>query len=181
LLPPVLVVLVLPPVPVVALPPVPVVVVELVVVPELELVVVAPELELVVVAPELELVVLAPELELVVLAPELELVLVLVLELELELEVVAMIMHVPALHTPPGQAVPSGALGFEQVPLVGLQTPASWQASGAGQVTGLPPVHTPIWQVSVRLHALPSLQGVASGLSGLEHPVAGLQVPAEWH
>jgi hypothetical protein len=43
-------------------------------------------------------------------------------------------------------------------------------------------VHTPLWQVSVCVHALPSLQIPPSGLAGFEQvPVAGSQVPASWH
>ena len=42
------------------------------------------------------------------------------------------------------QVVPSGAFGFEQVPSVGLQVPARWHSSLAGQVTGFAPVHTPV-------------------------------------
>ena len=50
------------------------------------------------------------------------------------------------------------------------------------QVTGLPPVHTPAWHVSVWVHALPSLHVVASGLFGLLHlPLAESHVPATWH
>ena len=41
------------------------------------------------------------------------------------------------------QAVPFGAVGFEQVPLVGSQTPATWQESAAWQTTGVPPMQTP--------------------------------------
>jgi hypothetical protein len=44
------------------------------------------------------------------------------------------------------------------------------------------PVHTPLWQLSGVVQALPSVQVVPSGLFGLEHtPVAGLQVPGSWH
>jgi hypothetical protein len=50
-----------------------------------------------------------------------------------------------------------------------------------GQTTGFWPVHTPAWQVSVWLHALPSLQPVPSAFAGLEQPVAGLHTPAVWH
>src|SRR3989442_8581704 len=57
--------------------------------------------------------------------------------------------------------------------------PAVWHWSLAVQVTGLAPVQTPERQVSVWVHALPSLQAVPSGASGFEHtPVHGLQVPA---
>src|SRR2546421_257729 len=53
--------------------------------------------------------------------------------------------------------VPSGAAGFEQAPVPGLHVPATWHWSLAVQVTGLLPVHVPLWQVSVWVHALPSL------------------------
>src|SRR5438093_182247 len=80
------------------------------------------------------------------------------------------------------QALPSGLVGFEHVPVVGLQVPASWHWSGAGQTIAFVPVHVPFWQVSACVHALPSLHALPSGLAGFEHvPVAGLQVPASWH
>src|SRR5207249_4671089 len=48
--------------------------------------------------------------------------------------------------------------------------------------TGLAPVQTPTWHVSVCVQALPSLQLVPSGFAGVEQiPVAGLHVPAAWH
>src|SRR5438132_2818840 len=59
---------------------------------------------------------------------------------------------------------------------------AVYHLSEAVQSTGLLPVHTPLWQVSVCVQALPSLQDVALVFTGLEHvPVAGSQVPAVWH
>ena len=77
------------------------------------------------------------------------------------------------------QAVPSGASGFEQAPVEGLQVPATWHWSLAVQVTGLLPVQTPERHVSDWVHALPSLQAVPSGASGFEQtPVERLQVPA---
>jgi hypothetical protein len=77
------------------------------------------------------------------------------------------------------QVVPFAAIGLEQVPLVGLQTPAVWHESEAAQTTGLAPTHAPAWQVSDCVHALPSLQVVPSGAAGVEQPpVAGLHVPA---
>jgi hypothetical protein len=80
----------------------------------------------------------------------------------------------PSLH-----ALPSGLAGFEQVPVAGLQVPALWHWSCAVHTTGLLPVQVPVWQVSVRVQALPSLQALPLGLAGFEHaPVAGLQVPA---
>jgi hypothetical protein len=49
-------------------------------------------------------------------------------------------------------------------------------------VTALAPVHTPLEQVSILVHRLPSLHVVPSFFAGLEHlPVAGAQVPIEWH
>ena len=76
------------------------------------------------------------------------------------------------------QVVPSGLFGFEHVPLAGLQVPTSWHASLAVQTTGLEPVHVPDWQVSVRVHALPSLQLVPFDLAGFEQtPVAVLHAP----
>jgi hypothetical protein len=101
-------------------------------------------------------------------------------------QVVKTPMHVPLrqkspwVHRLPSEhAVPSVAVGFEQTPLVGSQVPATWHASLAVQTTGLLPVQTPLWQVSVWVHALPSLHVVPSVASGLEHvPVLGLHVPA---
>ncbi len=44
------------------------------------------------------------------------------------------------------------------------------------------PAQAPAWQVSLCVQALPSLQGAPLDLTGLlQVPVAGLQVPAEWH
>jgi hypothetical protein len=49
-------------------------------------------------------------------------------------------------------------------------------------VTGLPPVHWPAWQASVRVHALWSSHVVPSAAFGLEHfPLVGSQAPAMWH
>lgn len=61
----------------------------------------------------------------------------------------------PSLH-----AVPFGAVGFEHNPVVGLQTPATWQASLAPQRTVTPAVQMPVWHVSFESHALPSLHTV---------------------
>jgi len=44
------------------------------------------------------------------------------------------------------------------------------------------PVQTPDWQLSLVVHAFPSLQLVPFGAVGVEHvPVTGLHVPATWH
>jgi hypothetical protein len=96
---------------------------------------------------------------------------------------VAPVVHVPALHTSSDpQAVPSVALGLEQVPVDGSQVPAMWQASAAAQVTGLAPTHLPALQASLWVHAFASLHDVPSLAAGFEHaPVEGLQDPAVWH
>jgi hypothetical protein len=80
------------------------------------------------------------------------------------------------------QAVPSGAAGFEQTPVAGLQVPAMWHWSCAAHVTGFVPVQVPAWHTSVCEHAFPSLHDVPFAAGGFEHvPVAGSQVPGRWH
>src|SRR5439155_1018314 len=87
------------------------------------------------------------------------------------------VQALPSLH-----AVPFVFGGLEHTPVVVLQVPTSWHWSEAVQTTGLLLVHTPFWQVSVCVQALPSLHVVPSGLFGFEHtPVDGSQVPAAWH
>src|SRR5437870_3845067 len=87
------------------------------------------------------------------------------------------VQALPSLH-----AVPLLSCGLEHSPVAGLQVPAMWHWSDAVQTTGLLPVQTPLWQVSVWVQAWPSLHAVPSLFPGLEHgPVAGLQVPAAWH
>jgi hypothetical protein len=82
---------------------------------------------------------------------------------------------------PSSQAVPSGRTGLEHAPVAGLQVPAEWQPSAAAHTTGFAPVQTPLWQLSERVQALPSLQAVPFDAVGFEQtPVAGLQVPATW-
>ena len=78
------------------------------------------------------------------------------------------------------QGVPLVARAWEHAPVEVLHTP-TWQASDAVQVTGFEPVQTPAWQVSVCVHAFPSLHVVPFVFAGFEHPVAGLHVPALWH
>jgi hypothetical protein len=80
------------------------------------------------------------------------------------------------------QLVPLGLAGLEQVPFAGLHVPASWHWSLAVHTTRFEPVHVPLWQVSVCVQPLPSLQLVPFGLVGVEQlPFAGSQVPASWH
>jgi hypothetical protein len=45
------------------------------------------------------------------------------------------------------QLVPLAAVGLEQVPVVGLQVPATWHSSLAVQTTGSDPAQVPAWQV----------------------------------
>ena len=43
-------------------------------------------------------------------------------------------------------------------------------------------MHTPAWQVSEVVHALPSLHTEPSSLGGFEHsPLAALHEPGLWH
>jgi hypothetical protein len=75
--------------------------------------------------------------------------------------------------------VPFGFRGWEQVPVAGSQVPAVWHWLSGVHVRGVPPVQTPAWQVSLWVHALPSLQAAPLGFAGSEQsPVAGSQVPA---
>src|SRR5437667_184843 len=98
-------------------------------------------------------------------------------------------MHVPDWHVsvwvhalPSLHAVPFGSFGFEQVAVAGSQVPAPSLRSVLPILTGLEPVQTPVWQVSVCVQALPSLHAVPFGAIGFEQvPVAGSHVPATWH
>jgi hypothetical protein len=83
---------------------------------------------------------------------------------------------------PSSQGAPVTLMGLEQSPVAGSQVPATWHGSSGVHRTGLPPTQVPLWQVSVCVQGLLSLQAVLSGLAGLEQsPVAGLQAPATWH
>src|SRR6185369_3795869 len=81
------------------------------------------------------------------------------------------------------QAVPSGAGTPGHSPVNVSQVPATWHSvRPLLQSTGLLPTQLPAWQVSVCIHASPSVQVVPSGLLGFEHsPVAGVQVPRSLH
>jgi len=79
-------------------------------------------------------------------------------------------------------SVLSALAGFEQVPVLGLHVPAAWHWSCAVQTTDGAPVQAPAWQVSLCVHALPSLQAVPLAFAGFEHiPVLGSHVPAVSH
>lgn len=70
--------------------------------------------------------------------------------------------------------------GFEQMPVALLHTPTSWHWSAAVQLTCAAPTQAPAWQVSVAVQALPSLQLLFFGFSGLEQaPVSLSQVPGK--
>ena len=56
-----------------------------------------------------------------------------------------------------------------QVPVAGSQTPAVWHRLLAEHTTGLRPVQTPDWQVSVWVQRLPSSQAVSSGTARGSH------------
>ena len=87
------------------------------------------------------------------------------------------VQALPSLHD-----VPFGAAGFEQVPVLALHVPTAWHRSLAVHVTGLLPVHVPLWHVSVCVHAFPSLQLVPFAATGFEQtPVDVLHVPTAWH
>ena len=79
------------------------------------------------------------------------------------------------------QAVPLSFAGLLHTPVAGAQLPTLWHWSLAAHTTGFPPVHIAAWQVSVCVHALPSLQVVPSSFTEPTHcPVAGSQAEA-WH
>jgi hypothetical protein len=62
-----------------------------------------------------------------------------------------------------------------------LHTPAVWHWSLAAQITGLLPTQLPDWQLSVCVHAFPSLHDVPLLLAGVvQIPVVGLHTPVSW-
>jgi hypothetical protein len=75
------------------------------------------------------------------------------------------------------QAVPSGVVGFEQVPVVGSQVPATWHWSSAVQTVAGPGWQAPAWQVSPTVQASPSLHRVPVSGGFVQVPVAGSQTP----
>jgi hypothetical protein len=95
-------------------------------------------------------------------------------------------VHEPLWHVsvwvqafPSLQDEPFALSGLLHTPVPGSQTPARWHWSSALQTTGLAPVHEPLWQVSLCVHASPSSQDEPFAFSGLLHtPVPGSQTPA---
>jgi len=89
--------------------------------------------------------------------------------------------HFPFQHALPlPHGVPSGASDTVHPPVLALHA-ATWQASGAVQVTGFP-LHAPAWHASPHVQRLPSSQLMPSAFGQFEHtPVPGSHVPASWH
>src|SRR5205823_3003772 len=84
------------------------------------------------------------------------------------------VQALPSLH-----AVPSLALGLEHWLVAVLQVPATWHWSEAVQTTGLLPVQSPLWQVSVCVQPSPSLQVVLLDLGTYEYVASqGSHVPS---
>jgi hypothetical protein len=97
------------------------------------------------------------------------------------------LVHEPLWHVsfsvhalPSLQLESSLLLGFEHCPFAGSQVPATWHWSSAEQVTLLPPVHEPLWQVSVCV-TVAVVAAQALSLMIRACPLAGSQVPATWH
>jgi hypothetical protein len=87
------------------------------------------------------------------------------------------VQALPSLHE-----VPFGAATGAGHPVAGAQAPTVWHWSAPVQVTVVPPVQLPAWQVSPLVHALLSLQVVPFAFAtGAGHPVAGTHAPTVWH
>src|SRR5438132_2788924 len=71
------------------------------------------------------------------------------------------VQALPSLH-----GAPLGLAGLLQTPDAGLQAPAVWHWSAAGQEMGSGPTQAPAAQVSVRIEALPAVHGAPLGLGG---------------
>ena len=92
--------------------------------------------------------------------------------------------QVPARHEssishglPSLQAVPSAAaVGFEHAPDVGSQVPCTWHWSEEAHATTPAYEQTPLRQVVLKWHRLPSVQDVPSVAATFEHDPLVLQV-----
>src|SRR5439155_869382 len=104
------------------------------------------------------------------------------------------VTELPAAHAPASQVSsvhrslsrshedPFALAGFEQRPVVGLHSPASWHWSLAVQVTALPAAHAPASQVSSVHRSLSRSHEDPLAFAGFEQrPVVGLHSPASWH
>ena len=88
-----------------------------------------------------------------------------------------LVQAMPSAH---GEA--SARTGKSHCPVCVLQLPAPRHTAGFPHTTALPLLHVPSWQVSVCVHALPSVHGSLLGRAGLEQtPEPASQVPAAWH
>ena len=70
---------------------------------------------------------------------------------------------------------------LEQAPdwQLSLFVHASPSLHGVPSTAGVPPAQAPAWQLSLSVQPLPSLHGLPSAFAGLEHePSPGLQTPA---
>ena len=76
------------------------------------------------------------------------------------------------------QAVPFVLAGFEHTPVPVSHVPTVWHWSLATHVTEFEPVHVPVWQVSVCVHAFPSVHAVPFAFAGFVHAPAPSHVPA---
>ena len=98
-------------------------------------------------------------------------------------------LHEPFWHVsvcvhalPSVHALPFALFGLLHTPLAGSQMPATWHWSSGVHTTGLLPLHVPLWQVSVCVHALLSSHVLPSAFAGLlQTPLAGLHTPGSWH
>jgi hypothetical protein len=85
--------------------------------------------------------------------------------------------------SPSLQVEPFGFAGLLHMPVAGLHVPALLQLPAATQITGFAPAHAPPWQVSVCVHASPSLHTVpfGSGTPATQASVASSQVGSAPH
>lgn len=70
--------------------------------------------------------------------------------------------------------------GVEHTPFAGLHVPALWHWSSGLQTVEVPPVQVPAWQLSLLVHALPSLHVTPFVFGGFVQAPA-VQIPASWH
>ena len=80
------------------------------------------------------------------------------------------------------QAVPFAFATGAGQPAPGTHAPTVLHWSAPAQVTAVPPVQAPDWQVSPVVQAFPSLQVVPlAAAMDAGQPVAGAQAPTVWH
>src|SRR5262245_43329925 len=86
-------------------------------------------------------------------------------------------VSVPSQTSASAQPVPSATGTFKQPPVVASQE-STVQGLLSSQLSAGPRRHTPVWQVSLPLHTLPSEQLAPSESLRFLQPVAGLHVSA---